>query len=224
MLKQFSILLLAFLTSGILAQETKVMEDLQLWIGANYTEKLLDKKLRLHAESEIRFRRNISEFKLFYVEGGVAYKVFKFMEVGGALRYTHHKTWKGNIEDLYRYNLDLKLSQDIERFTVSYRLRYQNTGDKLVKKDTASNSINIIRNRVLVKYNIKNCKLTPFISGELYTDLDLAPISHFNFRLTAGTSYPLGTISRLKLFYRIDFELDQDEPYRIYTLGTRFFF
>lgn len=224
MLKYFSFLVLILLSTGILAQETKVMEDLQLWVGANYTGKLVDKKLRLHAESEIRFRRDISEFKLYYIEGGVAYKAFKFMEVGGALRYTHHKTWKGNIEDLHRYNLDLKLSQNVERFTMSYRLRYQKTSNKLFKEDSATSTINILRNRLLVKYNIKNCKLTPYMSGELFSDLDSSPVVHFNLRLTAGTAFPLGKISKLKVFYRIDLELGDKEPYNIYILGTRFFF
>jgi len=214
-------ILFIFLLSGAKAQDTKVVEDLQWWGGVSYTGKAFDNKMEIYGESEFRLRKNISELKSVYLEGGTYYKVFKGVKVGGALRYTHHITWGGNIEQLLRYNIDLKIRKKIKRSTLSYRPRYQQTFTDLAVNENDFTKINTLRNRLTYRYNIRKCKFTPFLSGELFTLLNNNEISNYNLRATIGTSYSFSKKARVKIFYRIDNEMNNEHPYTIHVLGTR---
>lgn len=57
-----------------------------------------------------------------------------------------------------------------------------------------------LRSRVSVKYDIPNCKVTPFISAELYTRLDKWQIFD-KARYRAGASYKINKDNSVSLYY-----------------------
>lgn len=222
---RFLLLSIAFaLCLSSYSQETKVMEDLELWTGAKYINPMLGKKFNISLESEARFKNNMSEFSLLYFEPAIQYKPNMFMEIGAEYRFSHKISRKGKKDNYNRIGAHVVFKQKVKRLSVSYRLKYLGTDDDIPKAELTGNYENAIRNRLQLKYNINNNPLSPFIASELFTALNASSKSNYNLRITLGTDYKLNKANRLKLFYRIDRELNLKHPYTYYIVGTRYIF
>ena len=67
-----------------------------------------------------------------------------------------------------------------------------------------------------------NNKIKPFISAEIYGLLN-NPFSFFTkTKYVLGLRYPIGKYGRIKSFYRIDRELNNNNPYTYYNLGIEY--
>lgn len=141
-----------------------------------------------------------------------------------------YENWDGyNVTKSYwntrnRFNLEATGSIDIGRFTLSLRERYQytrtnsateikdryrfqNIGEKqdLVYRETFEDfqkpkTKQLLRSRLQVEYNIRHCKVTPYVSFELFNKLD----DHFEIdskRFIVGGEYKLTKKHRLSLSY-----------------------
>ena len=68
-----------------------------------------------------------------------------------------------------------------------------------------------LRSRLTAKWDIRNCKLTPFASVELYTRLDKWKGCD-KLRYRAGASYKINKDNEISLFYLYQDANDDDEP------------
>jgi hypothetical protein len=130
------------------------------------------------------------------------YKVGRF-EYGlrERLQYTH--TAKATTtETKYRYDMgaDPLLSTE------------DNTWITTTEPETKEAKHNLtLRSRLSAKWDIANCKVTPFASVELYTRLDEWKGCD-KMRYRAGASYKLNKKNELSLFYLYQDANDDDEP------------
>lgn len=221
-------ILLFVFTMGLLintyGQNTKVMEDLELWTGAKYTKTAFGKKFSYSLESQIRFKKNMSNFNLIYIEPAIQYNLNKFIESGCELRIAYKVNRKEQTEQPFRYGFNFTLKQKLSKFSASYRIKYIGANKNLAEQDSTLSYESILRNKLLLKYNIKNNPLTPFISGELFNMLNAKNSDIYKLRISLGANYSLKKAGKIKVFYQIERELNNEHPYTYYIIGTRYNF
>ncbi|MGE5429370.1 MAG: DUF2490 domain-containing protein [Methylococcaceae bacterium] len=194
--KILTVLLSVLLSSAAIAQSSP-----NTWAELEFSKKII-KNLKLEFNPELRF---FNDFKMdsYILEGGLSYKLDKYLTVAGYYRYENTNDYKPK-KDIYvwepsnRLALDAKTDFDIERFNLSFRLRYTSGA----KVDQASNEQDsYFRYRAKADYNIKGSKIVPYVSYEAFHDLKQ---NYFDkIRYTGGLAYPLNKNNELSLFYRL---------------------
>lgn len=222
---RFILLLFILITKLVaLCQETKVMEDLELWTGAKYAKILFDKKIELSLESEVRLNNNMSKYSQFFIEPAINYAPYKFIEAGCHFRLSDKTKRNNEKESQYRYGFNVQFKQKIKRFSASYRIKYTNTDIDLFKSETINQTKNVIRNKLQFKYNIKNNPFTPYASNEIFHQINKENQGIYKLRLTLGTTYAVNKKSKIRLYYRADRELNSIHPYTFYIVGLGYDF
>ncbi len=172
------------------------------WIELEFSKKIV-KNLKIEFNPELRL---LSDFKMdtYILEGGLSYKLHKYLTVAGYYRYENawdYKkstgAYKGQIAS-NRLAFDAKSGFNLNRFEFQFRLRYTNGADF---DQTTDDRTSYFRYRAKIDYDIKNSKLVPFLSIEAFHDLILNDVD--KMRYTGGLLYPINKSNELSLFYRI---------------------
>lgn len=199
------------------AQEATEMipgqEDFQLWTSVSAGYKPM-KGMLLTAEQGFRFSDNGSSLTTTYTDLGVRYKLHDYVKVAGAYRFAIKPD-----EIRHRLQADLRLkSPKFARFNVGYRMRYQSMYAPF------SDPRNHWRNKISLKYDIKDDPITPFVAGELFTRM--APGSNYieAYRLTFGASLNLPGARELAVSYRFEEELNVMNPLNAHILSIAYDF
>lgn len=217
-MKQLKIL---FFTASLLTIHTlSAQDDLGSSLSADITKKIIS-GLNLSLEEDFRLRDNLSEVDRFSTTLELSYKPWKFLKLGGAynlINYNHEtKGW----EVRHRYYFFATGSYRINRFTVSLRERFQSTYRVGVKETSKrANPKLYLRSRLEVEYDIRNCKLEPFASVELYNTLNDPQGNKMNkLKYTAGSKYKLNKRNSLQIYYRYVNFKDDDEGNGKHMIG-----
>lgn len=193
--------LLIVILSFILSSSAIAQSGPNPWAELEFSKKIV-KNLRLEFNPELRF---YNDFRMdtYILEGGLSYKLHKYLSVAGYYRYENTNDYKPK-KDIYvwepanRFALDAKTDVDVARFNFSFRLRY--TSGAKVNQVTNEND-SYFRYRAKAEYNIKGSKLVPYVSYEVFHDLKQ---NYFDkMRYTGGLAYPLNKNNELSLFYRL---------------------
>ena len=153
----FFIYTFLFHNLSITAQQ---LSDFETWNSLGIQKKLLDNSLTLSLSEEFRFKDNSSTMDQFFTEFGIKYKFFDHWSIGTGYRIIRENEGKDPNSKQKRWNTDLGFKHDIERFSLGYRIRYQNksySGDSKYEGDIP---VQKLRARLKVNYNIKNWKLS----------------------------------------------------------------
>ncbi len=197
--------------------------DLQSWnkIGVAYEP---NKKWNFELEQHLRLDENISEISEYFTQFETAYELFNDFKFGLGLRYIRENDNEGNVqgyENHFRYHIDAKYKHEINRFSLRYRLRYQNKNELGIDDDAKQN----IRLKAGLEYNIKNWKLDPKFAAEIFNRFGSNEESRFSkYRLTLGTEYDFKNWGVLEAYYRIENEINVTDPDRIGILGFKYTF
>lgn len=211
------------LTNQIVAQETKVTSDLEQWTSIGITKKI-NKHWKISLDQEFRFKKDISQFDTYFSDLGLDYKINKHFSLGANYRFYQNKNSDGAFNTQHRLSSDIKYKQKINRFTLAYRLRFQNKDEDFFT-NTSSNKLYNLRNKFSVDYNIKKFKFDPFFDVELYRQIeDINTTELSKLRWTIGLEYSLKKYGDLELFYRIENELNQSYNKDTYILGLGYKF
>ncbi len=201
------------------------VRDMETWSSIGF-ELDLNKKWSFSLEEQLRMKSNSTEVDSYFTEFGLFYKGFKNFEVGGNLRYQSINDNKGKIqgyETHFRYNLDLAYSYKVERFKLTYRVRYQNRNEVGVDELAGDYAISKWRLKASVNYNIRKWKFDPTFSAEIFRRSQETTTSEFNrLRMTLGTKYDLKKFGDIKGFYRIERELNATYPKTTYIWGLAY--
>ena len=195
--------------------------DWQSWnkIGVEYKP---TKKWDFKLEQHLRLDENISEISEYFTQFKTTYELFKGFKLGLGLRYIRENDNEGNVqgyENHFRYHLDLKYKHKLDRFTLRYRLRYQNKNELQVDDFAKEN----IRLKAGLGYNIKNWKLDPKFSAEIFNRFGADEESRFSkYRLTFGTEYDFKKWGTLEAFYRLENEINESDPTLINIIGLKY--
>jgi hypothetical protein len=172
------------------------------WLELEFSKKVI-RNLKIEFNPELRL---LGDFKMdtYILEGGLSYKLHKYLTVAGYYRYEDQwdyknstGAYKGQVSSK-RIAFDAKSDFGLSRFDFQFRLRYTNGADF----DQATNDkASYFRYRAKAYYDIKGSKFTPYISVEAFHDLILNDVD--KMRYTGGASYAINRNNELSLFYRL---------------------
>lgn len=193
-----------FTNGSLNAQNTT---DYGYWysVGVNYTFK---KKLNLGAEYHIRAKNNSKVMDAYFTEINLNYKLFKKLKVGGATRFIKENDNQGNTQGIrrhFRFQFDAIYKYDIQRFTISHRLRYQNKNEFGVLEDPFDIPTEVIRLKTSIDYNIRKWRFDPEFAAEIFNRGNGNNSREFTkFRVTFGTSYKWKKFGKFGINYRFE--------------------
>ncbi len=217
-------LLACIFLAGLLqlsAQDTKVVQDLQLWTGAAI-EKTWAKTWTVTLQEEVRFKHNISEINNYFTELSLRYRINKNFALEAGYRYTRDKKSDNSFETLTRYNLDLRYRGQLNFLTIDYRLRYQKEVEDFNLLDQSVDYEKYVRNRIRVRYNDLK-KIKPYVSAEVFQIFrpDYYPAMEY-IRLVGGIKYEPGKMGSFDLGFGFNREFAEVAPAMIYQLKVRY--
>ena len=212
------IIVITNLSVKLMAQETKIVSDLEQWTSIGISKKI-NKHWKISLDQEFRFTKDVSRFDIYFTDLGIDYKFNKHFMVSTNYRFYQNKNNIGVFETEHRWSADFKYKLKISRFSTAYRLRFQNKDEDFFTNESGNNSSNL-RNRFSVDYNINNFKLDPYFDIELFRRFEKGEDSYFNkIRWTLGIEYSITKKSDIELFYRIDNELNQTYNKDTFIIG-----
>lgn len=225
MRKIFMLLAGVFLINSLQAQTAVAVRDFELWSGVGVKKKLA-KGVSATFDFESRFRQNSSEVDQVFGDLGLKFKLHKRFALGMGYRYIRSQDDELRFETRHRWNLDamynVKLFDDLR---LEYRFRFTHRDDAGVSPEEGDYPVKYIRNRVSLDYNIKDWKLDPVFSVELFRRYEQYTIPEFDkLRFTLSTNYKFKGLGTAKFFYRIERELNARYPMTTNIVGVKFRF
>lgn len=165
-------------------------------------------------EEQLRLKNDISEVDEYFTQFNLKFIPLSNISFAGGLRFIRQNDTQGNIqgyESDRRFHISTTFGHKLGRFSLRYRLRYQNRWES--GSDGSEDSDRHVRLRASAGYNIRNWKLDPLISVELYRQVGNELSNEFdNLRFTLGTGWKMGGLGKLGFFYHLDEELGVDYP------------
>ncbi|MFI3321983.1 MAG: DUF2490 domain-containing protein [Rikenellaceae bacterium] len=231
-LKKLILIPLLFLASYFRAFADGTKDDVEVQyryqFGADLQFKLI-KNLKLNVEPELRFNDGYDKFHL---NGGLTYKTFGCIYWGATYRlvvdrvessssfYSNSLSLFGGFNsnnyesDVYhRYAFDATFKEKYGRFTPSFRVRYNNFTDEDIS------SKEFLRYKAKVDYDIRKCKITPFVSAEAFQQLGINML--YKMRYSTGFDLKTGKDSSLSFDYRFDFFNLEYKNANIFSVGYK---
>lgn len=205
------IIICLFFIAGNPAMAQEVKNEFQSRLGLDLSYKPL-KKLKLSFTPEMRFDENFALDKYLF-EGGVAYKPIKFLELEGIYRFAVNLRDNKATEYANRYSFSATVQKEFNRFEPSFRLRYGNDADDTV------NDEEFMRYKAKLKYDIANCKITPFVAAEAFQGLSDSEL--YKMRYSAGLDYKLFKKNYLQVSYKFDYYQKEYKNRNIISLGYK---
>ncbi len=142
-------------------------------------------------------------------------------------RYIRNNDTNGNIqgyENFFRYNIDLSYRHKLDRLGLKYRVRYQNRNEIGLSSSEGDIARQRFRFKTTFDYNIRNWKLDPELSGELFNGFRKNGTENGfdKYRISLGTSYKVKKIGRFSLFYRLEKEFNVTNPETLNILSFKY--
>jgi len=225
--QRFFIVLLVFFASynTSFSQDgyTVVTRDLEAWYSAGIKYKP-GKKLSIDFEQGWRLNQNASATDQILTDFGIKWKPIKPVYFGLGLRYIKDRGGNDLFDNDFRFNLDAGVKHKVDRFTFNYRLRFQNRNEIGLSTAEGDYFKNYFRLKLAAAYNIKNWKLDPKISTEVFRDMTRYTGGFNNFRVTIGTDYSLKQFGKISAFYRMERDLGSTYPKTTNIIGLGYTF
>ena len=221
----FKVFLSLVLITSISYSQTKNAKNFEGWttIGFEYE---LNKNWNFELEEQLRLKENISEIDEYFTQFGVEYSLSKKIKIGAGGRYIRENDNRGKIqgyENHFRFNVDISYKHKINAFLLKYRVRYQNKNELGVGNSEGDYANQHIRFKTSIGYNIKNWKLKPKFSAEIYNHFEKGKNNGYDkYRITLGTEYKLKKLGKLTLFYRKEKELNESMPKIKNIIGLKY--
>ncbi len=220
-------------------------DDFGIWTSAEVKKKIFP-GFDASVEGEFRTRDGVNNVERWSAAAGVAYRFNPYLkaDLGYTFIYKHRPgetTSKGNLVSSYwspRHRLSVSLtgSYKWKRLEFSLRERYQFThrkstsaskydGDDGSQKDDEEirgKSMNVLRSRLQVEWDIKKSPFSPYASCELYHSMDDS-WELCKTRLTIGTGYKINKKHSIDVFYRFQDSSDEDDG-NLHVVGAGYRF
>lgn len=183
-------------------------------IGVEMDWKLFDVKgLKFSLAPQLRYGEGF-DYEQMVIETGVRYKTFGFLYWSANYRLTVEPTGEMMQTDKYgRYFLSLTAKESFGDFTPSLRAMYTNYTNEDV------NDTEYMRYRAKVNYDIPKCPITPYLSTELFYDMDENLLNRT--RIGAGVDYKVKKNNYIGLDYKLDYYALKYKNRHIFSLGYK---
>lgn len=181
------------------------------WIEAEFSKEIF-KKLEFTLAPEVRLQDDFTVDE-YFMDGDLTYKPVDFLRLSAAYRYLINVKKSGN-EHFHRFAFDAMGKKEWNRLEASLRLRFTNYPEF----EADNNKNEYLRYRLKFEYDLRNCKLRPFTSYELFHLLAEKELNKSRFDI--GGSYKVSGNSRLGVYYRLQTHFDGDDA--IHILGIEY--
>ncbi len=184
-------------------------------------------KLTFSLEGQLRMKNDVATIDQYFGEFGVQYKFPNNFRLGGGIRYIRDNDTRGNVqgyENHLRFNLDVSYKHSLDRLGLKYRIRYQNRNELGISNSEGDVPRQRVRFKTTLDYNVRNWKLDPEISGELFNKFQKNGNSNGfdKYRISLGTSYKVKKIGRFTLLYRLEKEFNVVNPETLNILSFKY--
>ena len=154
------------------------------------------KKVKFTMSPELRFNDDFSLDK-YLLEGEVEYKFPKLFSVAARYGLVGNLRNEKATEYFGRYAFSAQLEKKFNRFEPSLRIMYSNYADDDVQDKK------FMRYKAKLKYDIPNSKVNPFVSFQLFQDLNEGGL--YKTRYAIGADYKLFKKNYLGASYKFDY-------------------
>jgi hypothetical protein len=207
-----------FIISDSYGQKTKTVQDFRI-IQEISVIKNFSRKWEVSLGPRLILQHDVTQIGEFDIDAGVNYQVFKYATIGAGYRWSENLNKSDEYIVKHRLRGELDLFAIIIRLKAEYRICYQNIDDDLFLSNDTIISRNVLRNRIQLKYNIRKCPITPFLYVEHFGQINRKDHYGIKFKSSIGLDYSINKRHDLKLYYRVDRELNDKDPYTYYYLG-----
>lgn len=191
------------------AQEQQVVNELQSRILLDVSFKPL-KKVKITISPDFRFDGDFS-LDQYLFEGEIEYKALKVISMGARYGFITNLRKEKDTEYFNRYAFLVKAKKEFGRFEPSLRLMYSNYADDEVQDKK------FLRYKAGIKYDIPNCKITPYVAVQPFQDLDEGGL--YKTRYAIGADYKLFKKNYLGISYKFDYYNIEYRNRHIVSLG-----
>jgi hypothetical protein len=219
------VLIIFILANSSIAQEvtTIVLRDFETWTQAGLKYEIND-AFSVSLDEGLRLWHNSSQVDEFYTNLSLDFELFKNMNVGLAYRFLREND-EGEYESHQRFAFDAEYKFKNKRLIIEPRLRYTFKDELGISKDQGDYLVKNLRFRLLFDYNIKNWKLDPIFSAEIFRQYENGTEAFFDkIRFTLGTKYKLKNMGQIRMFYRLEQEFRISYPQTTNILGIQYKF
>ena len=182
-----------------------------MWLSAQI-RKDIKKKFRVYYEQGYRRDENLNHLKAYYFEAGGRYKPAKFLWIG--THYRHYTDFLGNYKN--RLGGSVIFRAEIDRFLFKSRTRY------IAIKERHEVTHHFLREKISLDYNIKNCKVDPFIASELFYHLEKPNSDFEQFRVDLGFEWKIAKRHSLQTYYRYRIKRNIKNPLNSNVIGIEY--
>ncbi len=225
--KQVCLLMVLFglMVSNMANAQSSDSKNLNAWSTVSIEYKP-NKKWSFELAEQLRLKENLSLVDEYFTELQTEYSVNKNFSLGAGARFIRQNDTEGNIqgyENHFRFQFDASYKHKINDFKLDYRLRYQNKNDLSISVADGDYANQHLRFKTGIEYNIKNWKLDPQFSAEIFNHFEKGEDGGFDkYRLTFGTDYDMKKYGKLSLYYRFEKELNVDLPETTNIIGLSY--
>jgi len=142
------------------------------WIGSDLTVKM-PHNLSFKIKGQGRILNNEIGLYKYLLQYGLKYKFSKRVDVAFQYRSSFRKEKDDNFHYRNKMFADFCTDIPVARFKIENRLRYQHGTKTYINSDKDLIPKQYVRDKFVIRYDIKNCKVTPMIFGELFFPLNI---------------------------------------------------
>lgn len=205
--------------------EYLTVRDLESWSIVSLKYKVKP-NLSFAVQEQLRLKNNSSQLDASVTELNTGFGLIDNIYGAIGLRYYRENDTQGDVqgfENHIRVHFDLGYNYEKERLNIEYRLRWQSKNELGISKDEGDYPNKYLRLKLGLKYNIKNWKLDPEFSSELFRHYETGEATRFDkYRLTLGTKYKIKGYGKIGVFYRVEKELNGTYPKTTNVIGLKY--
>ncbi|KAA6303610.1 MAG: hypothetical protein EZS26_000161 [Candidatus Ordinivivax streblomastigis] len=214
--KSIVVSLLFFLPSFA---QTSQKTDAGLSLSAELN-KDLNRYFSLTMEEEVRLISNTIGFDRNVTALGIDYVLFdRKIKVGAYYAFLYLYNSDYLFEPRHRSYFNVSYKETFDSFTLSWRGRFQGTYRDENRDDYKINPKYLLKNKFQLEYAVWGKPWKPFISCELYNDLNNPKGNYLTrMRYQAGTAWRLNRSDYFDFFLRYDQNLDSRDT-QVFSIG-----
>ena len=186
-------------------------------------QKTFKDKFRITLNQSLRLEQNSTLIQQHFTELEAHFLPAKGLKLGGGYRFIWSNDDEG-YEKFGRFHLEGRYKHKLQRFSLNYRLRYQNRRQLFLGEDITPTVTHGLRFRLKGGYNIKNWKWDPYLSTEIFRETEDGESSFKKMRFMLSTQYKIKKIGTISPFYGLERELTGTYPKTTYIAGFNFTF
>jgi len=199
-------------------------QDLQLWSSVGIRTDITP-KLRIGIEEEARFFENISLLDKLNSDLTVDYEIFDGVRVGLLYRLITNRQKDSDYELKHRFSASLAAEKQTGPWKLGVNLKLQKTYDEFLHSDDWYLPKNYFRVEGEVSRPLNRNRTEPYATLEWWYYLPQGQQAFFDqYRLTLGVKHKLAKDHRINVYYRIQQEIQVEDPLFAHVLGIGYLF